>query len=305
MRVLLTLAVCKACLIISATSQPASERKTEKSRKASHGTGAPESLMPAFLDRSEHLHSSEYVHLHSSEHRLSEAGVEAAVHDQRLDSDADLRTKELMSQLGKMEGELEEAREENSDLNRRFAKQEISFAQKEENFASQLVEFHRTKKMDDLWLWRLEMGFVAQLVVALVLGLSCCLCRCQICKECAPCGDLAKNSNNDARHKWAAQHRPMDPELKEKLRIRRLNLDAPGSPGNQQGLTAAQKKECEYFSLAEEIDAEQESPPLQQVPTAFPAVFTEPRPSPGQILESQPVSTAQPEQSDWWASSPR
>jgi len=285
MRVLLTLAVCGA-LAGLAMSNPVRERKADK-MKAKHGAGAPHRLNPAFLDR-------------SSDRSIT--GVEAEVNSQRLDAEADMRTKELLSQIGKMEGELEEAQSSNAHLNQRIAKEEVSFAQKEEKFQGQIVEFQRDKKIADDWAWRLEMGFIAQFLVALTLSLSCFLCHCQTCST--PCNALVKKPDMQAKRNWAASHRPMDPDLKEKLRIRRMNLDAPVSPakdGNvQNGVNAEQPKACAYFSLAEDdADHAEESTPTPRS-SAFPAVFSEPR-SP----TTKPQQLAMPEggadQVDsWW-----
>jgi hypothetical protein len=269
-----------------AVLHPVHEKNHKKSDKK---------LKPVFLD-STHRTS------HDSTHRASVEDVAAAVRSQRLDSDEDMRFKELMAQFGMMEGELEEAREENSQLHTRIAKEELSFAQEEEKFDGKLVELQGAMKIDDLWAWRLEMGFVAQLVVAFILSLSCLLCQCQMCSKCSPCDALCnKNASNDARNKWAAQHRPMDPELKEKLRVRRMNLDGPGSPPSQKGNftgKSGQPKSCAYYSLAED-DAEQsgvEDAPPQQAPTAFPTVLAEPPRSPRSPNHSG-------DQSDWWGSS--
>lgn len=309
MRVLLTLVVCKAYQVVLATAHPVHERNVEKTRKTLHGVGAPHDLKaPAFLDRSRYIHA--HTQKSESTHRSFEAGVEAAVRSQRLDSDEDSRTKELSAQLGLVERELEEERDAVSHLNGRLANQEVSFAQKEEKFDAQLAESTWIQKMDDLWVWRLEMGFVTQLVLALVTALACCLCRCQACKRCAPCDVICKNPSNDAKNKWASEHRPMDPELKEKLRIRRLNLDGPGSPEHQtmDGSLAgssihAKSRVTEYYSLAE-VDAAEEHAKSPQTPrtTAFPAVFTEPRASPmaasPRYPEVQGANTV--DQDSWW-----
>lgn len=289
MRVLLTLAVCGA-LAGLAVSTPVHERNADK-MKAKHGAGAPHRLNPAFLDRSDR----------------SITGVEAEVNSQRLDAEADMRTKELLSQIGKMEGELEEAQGSNAHLNGRIAKEEVSFAQKEEKFQGQIVEFQRDKKIADDWAWRLEMGFIAQFLVALTLSLSCFLCHCQTCST--PCNALVKKPDMQAKRNWAATHRPMDPDLKEKLRIRRMNLDAPVSPakdGNlQNGVNTEQPKACAYFSLAEEdADHAEESTPTPRS-SAFPAVFSEPRsptskPKPPVPQLAMPASAPDQVDSSWW-----
>lgn len=279
MWVLLTLAVCGA-LTNSASSHPVHARNSGKL------IGVPHGVKPVFLDRSARI-----------------SGVEAEVRKQRLDEEEDMKTKELMSEIGKLEGQLEDAQNDNVHLSQRLAKEEVSFAQKEETFSSQIFEFQRHQKMADEWVWRLEMGFLAQLLVALVLGLSCCLCQCQSCGSCAPCNALVKGDPNmQVKHKWAASHRGLDPELKEKLRIRRMNLDGPSSPekvDDQVGKAIEAPKKPVYFSLSES-DAEAEA----EKSSAFPAVFSEPRSPTAHVPLSTGslASTAAPDQDSWWGS---
>jgi hypothetical protein len=287
MRVLLTLVVCGPLVSLS---HPLHKQSSKV--KAKHGVGAPHRLNSAFLDRSKRLN-----------------GVEAAVRAQRLDEEEDMKTKELMAQIGKMEGELEEAQSENMHLNRRIAKAEVSFAQKEEKFQAQIFEFKHDQKIADDWVWRLEMGFIAQFLVALVLGLSCLLCHCQICQTpCGPCNGLKAVDKDSSMHPNVGWHRPMDPELKEKLRIRRMNLDGPPKQdGSLAGATADQQRSCAYYSLAEGDASEVEDTAQTPRSSAFPAVFSEPR-TPTTVKPQQvPAGTAHAAGTeDWWgAGSPR
>jgi len=293
MRVLLTLAVCGPWIAL-ALSHSVHERKTH-STKVKHGVGAQPHHHPVFLDRSTRL-----------------TGVEAAVRAQRLDQDEDMRTKELMSQIGKMEGELEDAQETNIHLNRRIAKEEVSFAQNEEKFQRQVFQAQREMKIADDWVWRLEMGFIAQFLVALVLGLSCLLCHCQICKEpCGPCSLVKTVDKDQSLHaKWNASHRPMDPDLKEKLRIRRMKVDGvPVNPPKQDGSLAGAPadKSCAYYSMTEGENSEVEEAVATPRSSAFPAVFSE---SEAQRLQQVPVPAGATSptsiEDSWWGShSPR
>lgn len=273
MQLLLRLAVCSACLAALDAAQPDHER----TKKALHGAGVSHGVKSAFM--------------HPSIHQTSELSVEAAVRSQRLDSDQDPRTKEVLARFGMMEGELEEALEENKELHSKIPNEEVRLSQKEAKFDA---KFQQARKVEDLRIWRLvEMGFVAQLVLALALGLYCGSCRVPRPGACVNHPNRPMHPEvTEHLHKLAAKSVPMHPEVTENLQIPRLKLERPDGPANPCSTltgTQGQPKSCEYFSLAEveaqEVDAVQECTPKQT-----------PR-------SSAANSENHADNSDWWLSS--
>lgn len=292
--VLLSTPASSALLKPSFSSRAVGLPQAEAGKDAS-GRLALKRVSARSLPKAKRAPSSEEALLAQRVQRLT--GTEEAVQEQRAalqmqreDPKAEVN---FLAQIGQLEGQLEATRSTVFTLQDQLAKEETVSVKQLRSLRGQLAQAQKANQDAERRAWHWELGFFAtQFLSALVvffLALFFWRCATQGCQGgcCgAPCpmteslleGAEGSMLSVGGKRTWApfgtadggaVAHRPMDPQLREKLNRRRLMAEGQPVPQVKMGLSSAPSSDatapqisprCEYFHMGEEGEEEVGSP---------------------------------------------